>query len=297
MSPGTVTREKLSLLKHHGVDRISLGVQSFVREDLLSLKRPQPAGQVEHACRMIKDAGFAVFNLDLIYGNEGQDRQRWQRSLDSALEWQPEEIYLYPLYVGKLTNLDRSGKRPGDHRRDLNRQARDVLRAAGYRQISMRLFRRADVLRDTDYCCQSDGMVGLGPGARSYTRWLHYSTEYAVGQTGVRRIIEDFNGRNPGHHARADYGIRLDASEDKLRYVIKSLLRAEGVSLPAYAERFDGSPLVDFPHLQELFDLGLATGTADWLRLNDEGLTWSDTIGPWLYSDAVTERMSAYELA
>ena len=296
-SPGTVTREKLTLLKERGVDRISLGVQSFVPEDLISLKRPQPAGQLEQACHTIKAAGFTVFNIDLIYGNEGQDSQRWQRSLDRALEWQPEEIYLYPLYVGKLTNLDRSGKRPGDHRRDLNRQARDVLRAAGYRQISMRLFRRVDVLRQTDYCCQEDGMVGLGPGARSYTRALHYCTEYAVGQPGVRAIIEEFNRRPDGQHAIADYGIRLDGFEQKLRFIIKSLLRADGVSLDSYARCFGSTPLTDLPALQELFELGLATETQGYLRLNDEGLTWSDTIGPWLYSDAITERMNAYEFA
>ena len=127
VSPGTTTTSKLVLLKQLGVDRVSLGVQSFVAEDLVSLKRPQPAGELERAYGMIKSAQFPVFNLDLIYGNEGQDARRWQCSLDRALEWQPEELYLYPLYVGKLTNLDRSGKQPGEHRRDLYRQARDFL--------------------------------------------------------------------------------------------------------------------------------------------------------------------------
>lgn len=297
MSPGTVTPEKLALLKGHGVDRISLGVQSFVPEDLISLKRPQPAGQIAQACHAIKSAGFGVFNMDLIYGQEGQDQQRWQRSLDGALAWQPEEIYLYPLYVGRCTGLDRCGKRPGEHRRELSRQARDVLREAGYQQISMRLFRRAGVRRDTDYCCQEDGMVGLGPGARSYTSALHYSTEYAVGQPGVRAIIGEFNGRPDHQHAVAAYGIHLDAFEQKLRYLIKSLLRAEGVSLNAYARRFESSPLADFPQLRELFTLDLATEADDRLRLNDEGLLWSDTVGPWLYSEAITARMDAYEFA
>src|SRR6185295_6946817 len=96
VSPGTVTREKLALLKSFGVDRISLGVQSFLPEDLIALKRPQPAGELELACQQIKASGFPIFNIDLIYGNAGQDAKRWQRSLDRALEWQPEELYLYP---------------------------------------------------------------------------------------------------------------------------------------------------------------------------------------------------------
>jgi oxygen-independent coproporphyrinogen III oxidase len=295
VSPGTVTPTKLALLKDLGVDRISLGVQSFVAEDLIALKRPQPAGELERACQLIKAAGFPVFNIDLIYGNEGQDAKRWQRSLDRALEWQPEEVYLYPLYIGKLTNLDRTGKKPGDLRRPLYLQGRDFLRAAGYRQISMRLFRRMDVIRNTDYCCQDDGMIGLGPGARSYTRSLHYSTEYAVGQTGVRAIIENFNDRETVRFTAAEYGIALTLDEQKLRYVIKSLLRADGVPYSAYQQRFGSSLCEDLPQLEELSKLGFVAESNDALRLNAEGLSWSDTIGPWLYSDAITARMNAYE--
>ncbi|HTB83799.1 MAG TPA: STM4012 family radical SAM protein [Candidatus Sulfotelmatobacter sp.] len=296
VSPGTITPAKLALLKQLGVDRISLGVQSFIAEDLISLKRPQPAGELERACGTIKSARFPVFNLDLIYGNEGQDAGRWQRSLDSALEWQPEELYLYPLYVGKLTNLDRSGKRPGEHRRDLYRQARDFLGAAGYHQISMRLFRRADVTRHAEYCCQEDGMAGFGPGARSYTRSLHYSTEYSVGQTGVKKIIQSFNERTADQFAVAGFGATLDLEDQKRRYVIKSLLRMEGVSFAKYQERFGSSPLDDLPQLNELSDLGLLAEGTNSLRLNAEGLAYSDTIGPWLYSDPVTATMEAYEL-
>ena len=297
VSPGTITPAKLALLKSLGVDRISLGVQSFVAEDLVALKRPQPPGELERACQMIKAAGFAVFNIDLIYGSEGQDARRWQRCLERALEWQPEELYLYPLYVGRLTNLDSCGKRPGEHRRELYRQARDFLLAAGYRQISMRFFRRADVMRATDYCCQEDGMIGLGPGARSYTQALHYSTEYAVGQPGVRAIIESFNSRESSAFVSADYGAQLNLKEQKIRYVIKSLLRAEGVSRSAYRCRFDRDAMEDLPHLTELLELGLAKETDEHLQLNAEGLAWSDTIGPWLYSDAITARMNDYELA
>jgi oxygen-independent coproporphyrinogen III oxidase len=297
VSPGTVTPEKLSLLKGLGVDRISLGVQSFVAEDLISLKRPQPAGELERACQFIKAAGFPVFNIDLIYGTDGQDARRWQSSLDRALEWEPEELYLYPLYIGKLTNLHRSGKRPAEHRRDLYRQARDFLLSAGYRNISMRLFRRADVIRQTDYCCQEDGMIGLGPGARSYTEALHYSTEYAVGQTGVKMIIANFNSRDDASFASADYGAALDLEEQKLRYVIKSLLRADGISHAAYQQRFGSSLATDLPQLRELFELGLAAESDGRLQLNDDGLAWSDTIGPWLYSEATMERMNACELA
>lgn len=297
VSPGTISAAKLALLKKFGVDRISMGVQSFVREDLLALKRPQPMHELDRACDAISSAGIPVFNIDLIYGIEGQDAARWQQSLDRALHWEPEELYLYPLYIGERTKLDRCGKRPGIQRRELYRQAREFLLAAGYTQVSMRLFRRADVTRWTDYCCQDDGMVGLGPGARSYTRGLHYSSEYAVGQVGVKRIIEAFNQLQSTQFSCADYGVALDPSEQKLRFLIKSLLRADGLSHEAYASRFGSAVEVDFPQLVALSQLDLVDRShTSVVRLNAEGLSWSDTIGPWLYSDPVIEKMQAYEL-
>lgn len=282
-SPGTLTPEKLALLKQLGVDRLSLGVQSFHPQDLADLGRPQPDGQLRQACEWIREAGFPVFNLDLIYGNPLQDETSWEFSLRSALQWRPEELYLYPLYVGKLTGLDRRGRRPGERRRALYRMARDLLLAEGYRQISMRLFRLPEVQVESDYCCQQDGMVGLGPGARSYTRSLHYSSEYAVGQAGVRAIIDEFNRRTSEQFSRADYGFRLNAQEQTLRRLLKTLLRNQPL---------DFEP--QLPQLQELEQLGLAR--PDPWQLTEEGLAWSDTIGPWLYSEPVQERMREYEL-
>ena len=89
----------------------------------------------------------------------------------------------------------------------------------------------------------------------------------------------------------------LDRAEQKLRYLIKSLLRVEGVSQAAYQRRFGGSVAADFPQLLELSEAGLVAESNGSLRLNDAGLMWSDTIGPWLYSEAMSARMSAYELA
>ena len=140
-------------------------------------------------------------------------------------------------------------------------------------------------------------MIGLGPGARSYTQSLHYSSEYAVGQPGVRAIIRDFNAREMESFTAADYGVHLDSAEQKRRYAIKSLLRAEGISRANYRHRFQSSVDIDLPQLAELYELNLAAEVGEYIRLNEEGFAWSDTIGPWLYSEEVTARMEACELA
>src|SRR5262249_5744093 len=151
----------------------------------------------------------------------------------------PEELYLYPLYVRPLTGLGRSDREWDDVRRSCYREARPLLTGEGYTQVSMRMFRAAHAPAETGpvYCCQEDGMVGLGSGARSYTRALHYSGEYAVGARGVRQIIADYVTRPEESFACADYGFRLDGAEQRRRYVIQSLLAQEGLARSAYARR------------------------------------------------------------
>ena len=292
VSPATVNPEKLALLKQLGVNRLSMGVQSFLKEDLAALRRPTLGADIDQVCRWIKDTGFPVFNLDLIYGSEGQDKTRWERSLDAALRWEPEEIYIYPLYVGKLTNLDRLNRYPGEQRRALYYQAKERLLSAGYQQLSMRLFRLPNVTQDNDYCCQQDGMVGLGPGARSYTKALHYSTDYAVGQPGVRAIISAFADMD---YSRVHYGAALNEEEQKRRFVIKSLLRLDGLCKQHYKEEFGTDVLADLPELHELFDLELGSNSQGRVTLTTEGLAYSDTIGPWLYSNSVRQGMKEFE--
>jgi len=300
ISPGTVDPDKLAALKAFGVDRISMGVQSFVPADLKALGRPQKLDQVREVCGWIRDAAFPVFNLDLIYGAADQTAEGWRHSLNEAVAQGPNELYLYPLYVRELTGLARSGKRPGEHRRELYRITCDVLGEAGFEQISMRLFRRPGTTPSTaaDYCCQEDGMVGLGPGARSYTQALHYSSEYAVGQAGVRQIIRAF--QETRDFSVADFGVRLDLAEQQRRYLIKSLLRCDGVDPSAFESMFGVALSDTFPQLEALADGGYAAfegqGTGRRFRLSAAGLEVSDTIGPWLYSPAVEARMEACEL-
>jgi len=299
VSPATVDPEKLAFLKAQGVERISMGVQSFVPAVLRALGRPQKIGDVERACDQIVDAGFRVFNLDLIYGAEGQDEEHWLRSLQQAMRWSPQELYLYPLYVRELTGLGKRGDRPSVRRLRLYRLARDFLISQGYRQLSMRLFRKvySPVESSADYCCQEDGMVGLGAGARSYTRGLHYSSEYAVAQSGVRRIIEAFSQQREAQFERVDYGVELDLGEQRRRYLIKSLLRSDGLDRHRYRRVFETDVMQDFPELSDLSELGLGATTSDYVRLNTDGLAHTDTIGPWLYSAEVQARMEACELA
>jgi oxygen-independent coproporphyrinogen-3 oxidase len=296
-SPATATAERLAVLAARGVSRLSLGVQTFDEAEALRLGRPQVRRDVESALARIRAAGFPTLNVDLIYGIAGQDAASLRDSLDGALAAAPEEIYLYPLYVRPLTGLERRAAFPEDaSRRALYRVARAHLLERGYEQATMRLFRRggAPASDGPAYCCQRDGMVGLGAGARSYTRGLHYSSEWAVSRAGVKQIVDDYVARPGASFALAHHGFRLTDDEQRRRHVIQSLLSGEGLDGPLYAERFGARPWDDLPELAELTEDGLAVRAGDRLTLTPQGLELSDAIGPWLYSAEVRARSGAY---
>ena len=301
LSPGTSEPQKIRQLREEGVTRASIGVQSFIEAETRSLGRPQKPAVLHVALERLMGAGFPVVNVDLIYGIQGQSLESWKESLKTAVDYGPQELFLYPLYVRPLTGLGRKGRDPSDLRLAQLRLAKEYLRAQGYRQISLRLFRRLDSPVEGDggpsYCCQEDGMVGLGAGARSYTSEVHYCTEYAVGRVGIQEILDDYVSRPKSDHEAAWYGYRLTEEEQRRRYLIKSLLRIDGLDERAY-EAWSGSTwTTDFPELAELLECGLAEQSHGRLQLTDSGMERADTIGPWLYSRDVETRMEEYELA
>ncbi len=297
-SPQTADEVRLRVLRDRGIDRISIGVQSFVEAEVCAVGRSQRTRIVEHSIERIRKLGFPVLNLDLMYGLPGQTVDSWRASLQSALRFEPEELYLYPLYVRPLTGMSRHPKEWDDIRLACYREGRALLLSSGYEQVSMRMFRsrRVAIRDDAVYCCQDDGMVGLGCGARSYTRTLHYSNEYAVAVNGIHGIIESYNKSAESSFALADYGFCLTSTEERRRFVIKSILRADGLEFGSYLQRFGSNVLDDFPQLAQLSSEGLASIDLDTLKLSEAGLELSDAIGPWLYSTSVQALMNKYEL-
>jgi oxygen-independent coproporphyrinogen-3 oxidase len=297
VSPATLTRGKAHLLRSWGIERISIGVQSFDDRETRGLGRPQAAREVANAIQLVREAQFPILNLDLIYGAPGQTLASWLSSLEQAIRFEPEEMYLYPLYIRELTGLGKTHISDSDQRIVLYRAACDVLRAAGYEQKSMRMFQRPSpsAAPAPVYCCQTDGMVGLGCGARSYTRALHYSTEFAVGRTGVRAILSDYLARDEQQFSSARYGILLNPDEQRRRYVIQSLLQSEGLLLGDYRSQFRSDVLLDLPQLADLVEGSLATIDQHRLNLTAAGLERSDQIGPWLYSECVRRQMEQFE--
>ena len=104
-NPGDLTSEKLTLFKECGVNRISMGVQSFDDKDLTFLKRRHTAKEAVKALGMIRSEGFLSLGIDLIYGIPGQTLDGWIKTLEQAVLFHPEHISCYQLTPAENTEL------------------------------------------------------------------------------------------------------------------------------------------------------------------------------------------------
>ncbi len=302
VSPATLDAEKLALLEQFSVDRISIGVQSFQDDELRSLARRQPSHERHRALTLIRESRISTLNIDLIYGIPGQTAGSWLAGLKQALDYAPQELYLYPLYIRNNSGLGKNSQGLSetngnlilnDSMLQLYRLGRDFLCEQGYRQISMRMFSKGDTATSglPEYSCQEDGMVGLGPGARSYTRGLHYSSQYASHHRDVRTLIEAYGRQTREDFTRAYHGFQLTPQEQQHRHLLQSLFLLEGLDKQDFRRRFQQEPTDSFPQLREILNANLGEESPERFRLNAAGIERADLLAPWLASAEVKRRM------
>ena len=148
-NPGTVDQTRFTALREMGVNRLSLGVQSFDDDELRWLGRIHTAAKAEEAFAAARAAGFENVNLDLIFGLPGQDRATWAATLARAVALGPEHLSLYSLTVEHGTPLARQVRRglvampDDDLAADLYLAACDYLSAHGYIQYEISNWARA----------------------------------------------------------------------------------------------------------------------------------------------------------
>ncbi|WP_088228764.1 radical SAM family heme chaperone HemW [Desulfosporosinus sp. FKB] len=110
-NPGTLTREKLILLREYGINRFSLGVQAFDDKLLSNVGRIHSAQQARDGVLLLRTLGFTNINLDLMFGLPGQTMSLWKTSVEEALSYRPEHLSLYGLMLEEGTPLyDRIGE-------------------------------------------------------------------------------------------------------------------------------------------------------------------------------------------
>jgi oxygen-independent coproporphyrinogen-3 oxidase len=294
-NPGTVDPDYLRRLLALGVNRLSLGVQSFHDDELATLDRIHSQAEAEESYRWAREAGFPSINLDLIYGlpqqpsDSAQDSsmERWQASLERAIELGPDHMSLYALTVEEGTKLaydidhGRFPEPDGDTQAAMYEWAQQRMASAGYRQYEISNWARPGwKCRHNLVYWRNGEWLGLGAGAHSHLGGFRLADVYSPRR--YVRLIEKAAGAGvpdaPDVAALLKLMRQVTYVEEQTPElamadtVILALRLNEGLSAVDFRARF-GRDLEDVygARLAELDSLGLIERGNGRLRLTPRG--------------------------
>jgi len=182
-NPNEVSAERLAILRDLGVNRVSLGVQSFQDGLLVQIERRHDGRRALEACQTLAEAGLESHSIDLIFGLPGQTTELWLKDLTTALSLRPPHLSVYGLTVEPRTVLHRQVEDgqvevPDDGAQaEMMFAARDRLREAGYvhYEVSSYALPGHRAQHNGGYWCGRP-YLGLGPGAHGFLpprRWVN----------------------------------------------------------------------------------------------------------------------------
>jgi oxygen-independent coproporphyrinogen-3 oxidase len=276
-NPGTLTSEKARLLRDAGVNRVSLGVQSFDERNLAFLGRIHSADEAAAGVRTLREAGFANVNLDLIFGIPGSPREALARDIARLADLGPEHASCYCLIFEEGTPL--FGKRALGLVREVDEEeelaqyelAREAFARAGFRQYEISNWARPGRECRHNLLYWGGGeYVGLGPSAHSHwggARW---------GNVRSLALYCDalLEGRSP-----REFEERLEPEAKAREALVMGLRRTAGVERARFREEsgFEIEALSG-PAIARLAALGLLEASAERVRLTERGLFVSDAV-------------------
>jgi oxygen-independent coproporphyrinogen-3 oxidase len=204
VNPDDITLDKLLFYRELGFNRISVGAQSFNDQDLLYLKRRHSLEQTERALSGIRSAGFDNMGIDLIYGLENQSLDSWRKTLERAVELQPEHLSCYQLTYEDRTRFG-AMKRKGcikpkeeEEERTFFLSTSQFLEERGYIHYEISNFARGEkhFSRHNQKYWRHVPYLGLGPAAHSFLgreRWWNIRSvkKYCLALAENRRPLED----------------------------------------------------------------------------------------------------------
>ncbi len=265
MNPATVSPEKADALLALGVNRASMGVQSWDDELLSTLGRVHSADQAGRSYEILREAGMKNINLDLIFGIPGQTEARWRETLRRTLELGPEHVSAYCLTYEEDTEYFRTLAR-GGHSPDAGLDARffeiamDVLGSSGFAQYEISNYARPgrECLHNLGYWRGGD-YEGLGPGA--------FATRDGVRRQNVADTSEYIRRIGCGTGAR-EFSEAVTPAMRRTERIALALRTSDGIAIA------DAEPTA----LASLLTCGLVTVAGERVRLTRRGRMLADEI-------------------
>jgi oxygen-independent coproporphyrinogen-3 oxidase len=267
-NPGTVGETYLSGLRRIGINRLSLGVQRFDDGELARLGRIHTGEEAREAFATARRAGFDNINLDLIYGLPGDDREAWRRSLEAAVEIEPEHLSLYALTLEPETPLalaiaDGEVAAPDpDTAADQYELAEDILDAAGYGHYEISNWARLGrECRHNLVYWDNEPYLGFGAAAHSSEDGRRYANT---------NDLDDYLAA--GGLPPLSLDETLDEATRRAETVILRLRQGAGIDLAALSARLATDLTEDYrTPFGELTDAGLLELQNGRLRLTRRG--------------------------
>jgi oxygen-independent coproporphyrinogen-3 oxidase len=281
-NPGTVTQERLAAYRSLGVNRLSIGIQSFRREELHFLSRIHDAGQAVACFEMARRAGFDNLSIDLMYSLPGQTQSQWGDTLRRALTLAPEHISAYSLIVEDNTPLARMvaarqvSPNPVETEAALYEYSMSVMEENGFEHYEVSNYAKPGRRSRHNYAYWSHkNYLGLGPSAHAF--WRDGGWASATRWANVANIAAYIERLGRGESPVA-FREEILARQLKNERIFLGL-RTDGLNMRSYHEDFGACLPADRLLLAEaLVRDGRAVNEGETLRLTARGFLVCDEI-------------------
>lgn len=280
-NPDDITAAKLDAWKSAGINRLSMGVQSFREPDLRWMNRAHNATQALDSIRMAQAAGLYNISIDLIYGTPGLDDAAWKANVAQALALEIPHLSCYALTVEEKTPLHKQIERKQKVDVDNEQQAHQFLllmqwlKAAGYEHYEVSNFALPGWRsRHNSSYWRGEKYLGLGPSAHSFNGT---SRQWNVANNNV--YIQSLEG------GTVPFEIEVLTPEQQLNeHLMISLRTAEGLNLDVVASRWGQSAAENIQRQVTKFaQRGLLQITGSNIQLTDDGMLRADGIAAELF--------------
>jgi oxygen-independent coproporphyrinogen-3 oxidase len=281
-NPDPSLAPRLAELHDAGVNRLSIGVQSFEPHELRVLGRRHTAADVANSARAARAAGFTNLSLDLIFGAPGQTEESWAASLDAAVALEVEHVSCYGLTIEEGTPFAAWFARDPAAFADDSLEARlyaiaiDRLRVAGFEQYEISNWAKPGFRSQHNAIYwANEPYLGLGVGAASYLG--------GVRSTHTREL-EAYCGAALAGGPVPGESERLEGAAQAGEAIMLALRTAEGVDLPAFRERYGIDVHQRYRSVvDDLVAAGVLTADPARLRLTERGrFVANDVCGAFL---------------
>lgn len=234
-NPDDITAGKLREWKQSGINRFSIGIQSFFDEDLQWMNRAHNAAEAENCIQWVKEAGFENFSVDLIYGGPGLTDAHWQQNMDKVIALRVPHISCYALTVEPKTALEKMIQQHKKEAIDPDKQAShflllmERLQQAGYEHYEISNFAQPGYRsKHNSSYWQGKPYLGLGPSAHSFngnSRQWNIASNALYIQALKKGVV--------------NYEKEILSREQQINeYIMTALRTAEGINFHFMAQHF-----------------------------------------------------------